>query len=73
MEIKIEKNVPCPKNFTKYPFDEMDVGDSFFVEAQGKTINAALISWKRRKKNIGSGKKFIRRTVNGGQRVWRIE
>lgn len=32
--IKIQKNIPIPvrsKGFHKYPWHEMDIGDSFFI------------------------------------------
>jgi len=34
-KIKIDKNIPIPKpivNWREFPFDEMEVGDSFFVK-----------------------------------------
>jgi hypothetical protein len=29
-DFKIEKNVPMPKGRAKYPWNEMEIGDSFF-------------------------------------------
>lgn len=34
MKFKIEKNIPLPEtrwHYTKFPFDKMEIGDSFFV------------------------------------------
>ena len=64
----IDKNIPIPKRRTKWPFADMEVGDSFFApgfasdEFSGRTKHYAP-------------KKFTVRTVieNGvrGVRVWR--
>lgn len=80
---EIEKNVPIPDVATKqhqnkkYPFDNMDVGDSFLVQsskdAHYKTRHAiAAYASVYGKKN---GKKF---TSLGNEsdftvRVWRVE
>jgi len=72
MNIKIDKNVPIPEtagNGAVYPFAEMEVGDSFYVE--GKTSNQlqnAASHWRKRK-----GWKFATRTKEGGARIWRVE
>jgi len=73
-EFTIEKGVPVPKQVgagrkNKYPFDAMEVGDSFFV----KDIKVKAIS-----KTCGShgkrlSRRFASRTVDGGVRVWRTE
>jgi len=38
---KIEKDVPIPtvKSRFDYPWDKMEVGDSVFIEAKGKTFS----------------------------------
>ena len=71
--IKIDKNVPTPNLArdpnTKYPFREMDVGDSFF--AGDRTTAQMSVNTQHYRP-----KKFTCRTVteNGvkGVRVWRI-
>lgn len=72
----IEKNVPITKarvgsgRPAKYPFRDMEVGDSLFAEgqnAQGRLTIAAR-GWART-----HNAKFVARTVEGGCRVWRIE
>ena len=71
--IKIDKNVPIPPDRLsrgrKYPWDELEVGDSFFVE--GKKFEPLRVSAAQ----IGKAKarKFIARQVDGGVRVWRVE
>lgn len=77
-EFKIEKGVPIPpgggRPTAPYPFDKMEVGDSFFTageKAQSRISNSA--------KNYATkkGVKFTTRTVTEGgvkgARIWRIE
>ncbi len=69
MDIKIEKGVefrPEPSN-AKYPWDDMEVGDSFFYADQ--KVVAATCSRNHRDKS----KKFCTRQVEGGFRVWRVK
>jgi hypothetical protein len=74
--MEIEKNIPIPNPFSKkrlYPFDKMEVGDSFFVQSDNpKTIQKRLSVAinKYRRENITA--KFSMRTVEGGVRCWRI-
>jgi hypothetical protein len=70
MTITIEKNVPIPKTHErgnkKYPFDEMDVGDSFTCDTPN--INNSVRFYAKR----NEGKKFTTRKVGEAQwRVWR--
>jgi len=77
VEYKIEHNIPIPVSRSKYPFDEMEVGDSFFVKCekkdkakkQGILFSCANQNAKRRK----SERTFSTRQVDGGIRVWRIK
>jgi len=70
---KIEKGIALPqgkaKKQTIYPFAQMEVGDSFFVE--GKTI--ANVSSSAVHHALKSEKKFSVRKENGGVRCWRIK
>jgi hypothetical protein len=74
MSILIEKNIPLPGNH-KYPWDKMNVGDSFFVPTEnGKSEsqhvqNVSGAAHKAAKKN---GWKMTTRKVAGGARVWRL-
>jgi hypothetical protein len=67
--IKIEKNIPFPIN--KYPWREMELGDSFAVPLNSPATSALSNVNKR------YGIKFASRTVveNGARvkRIWRIE
>lgn len=75
--LDIEKNVPVPPGagrVGRYPWAEMEVGDSFFVQAiHGKraqsTIGTAGLSWAARNH---PDRKFTVRKVDGGYRCWRI-
>lgn len=65
--INIEKNIPITADGNSlYPFQCMDVGDSFFVVREGRVRQAAH--------NYGArtGKKFTVRKQENGVRVWRI-
>ncbi len=69
--IKVEKNIPIPpfRKTLKYPFEGMEVGDSFFV-TDVKRNNLAITA---RKYGSKTGKKFLVRDVKGGVRCWRVE
>jgi len=78
MSYTIEHNIPTPKNrySPKYPWNEMEVGDSFFVPIEStKPINVrgSVAGINRRRQDA----KFFASSVreNGkpiGIRVWRI-
>ena len=66
LRYEIERNVPL-RGRGKYPFNEMEVGDSFFVPSpfHNKARQAALArNGKRYRKRSGKPQRFITRTVN---------
>jgi len=70
---KIEKNVALPKHArtSKYPFADMDVGDSFAApDATRTALYTAAHLWAKRD---GAGKKFIVREEGKGARIWRTK
>ena len=71
---ELDKNVPMPKASSKYPFEDMDVGDSFFV-ADGDDENWKTLRKMRGASNWASKKfpdtKYSVRKVDNGVRVWR--
>lgn len=69
MTFKIEKNVPMPETPAKYPFADMEVGDSFFAE--NRTPSQLQNSAGTIKKSKGF--KFAARAIDGGARIWRTE
>lgn len=69
----IEKNIPITKSspgrkqgVSKYPFAEMEIGDSFLVPRE-KENSVNCISRRF------LDKKFSMRKVEGGCRIWRIK
>ena len=70
-QIKIDKGVPVPEESRgangKYPFGDLEIGDSFFVGVKQQLLCAAVSGYGRR-----HNKKFTTRSENGGTRVWRI-
>lgn len=74
MTFKIEKGVPVPeklaKGMKKYPFDQLEVGDSFFVPMADNASPSSLfsaIAQARKRLNIN----LFSAKVDGGRRVWR--
>lgn len=74
----IEKNIPIPSGTgitgrrAKYPFGEMEVGDSLFIdnEPRGSQSGASMAS---KQHGARYGKKFTSRTEGNGVRIWRVE
>ena len=75
MSFVIDRGVPLPeKNVRwKYPFEQMEVGDSFFVVNKDTTQMSALC--KRAATRLGG--RFVTAKVEhdggSGVRVWRME
>lgn len=76
MNITIETNIPLPQRVggrlkgSKYPFAQMQPGDSFLVPSDVKpsTLRAAVSAFS--KKAEAPVKKFAIRVVDNGVRVW---
>ena len=69
-QMKIEKGIPMPTRLrSKYPFKEMEVGDSFQVgEEMKETIRSASSIFGAR-----NNMKFSVRKYGNGYRIWRTE
>ncbi len=66
--MKLDKNIPIPK---KYPFAEMQVGDSFVIADGVKRTTVSVASIRYGK---ATGKKFTtRKVLEGVYRCWRTE
>ena len=70
---EIEKDVPAPVRERagrpkKYPFDQMQPGDSIFMP--GAKIAPMGTIGKQKAQN--PGQKFATRQEEGGMRIWRI-
>jgi hypothetical protein len=74
MTIAIEKAVPLPQQHrptrsSKYPFADMEPGDSFLAtDVKATTMYSSVARYVR---SCGNTKKFTVRSVEGGVRVWR--
>ena len=67
INVELEKGVPLPVSRKKYPYKEMEVGDSFFV-AEAGIQNVCNQNYRMGKK---LGMSFIARKEGDGVRVWR--
>ena len=71
---EIDKGVPMPSGHALYPWAEMEVGDSFFIDGPkaSERLQRASGEW-RRKHASGKmcGLRFTVRQEIGGARVWR--
>ena len=79
--IKIDKQIPIPELLyggvaRKYPFKELEVGDSFFVSYEEKIASMVInsVSSSCRTGQLKK-KKFTVRDIKGdnGCRCWRVE
>jgi hypothetical protein len=72
---QIEKGIPVPNlgRKRKYPFAEMEIGDSFLVPmGDGKNVNSLRISIRNLARFLAP-KRFAISIQEGGLRVWRRE
>lgn len=68
-EIKIEKGIPMPEfSVSKYPWDDMDVGDSFAVPLGTRQNVHQLTVYQNAKRAPKRFKAAVRRGVG---RIWR--
>lgn len=67
-QIKIDKDFPLPESRTKYPFGDMEVGDSFWSDNSREAVSSSAYSYGQR-----HGMKFTVRITDGVTRCWRIK
>jgi hypothetical protein len=73
MSYAIEKSIPIPDRTAqepgRYPFAQMEVGDSFVVprSERHRVDNAA--AWYRKRR----GHRYTRRTLGDTVRIWRVQ
>ena len=68
ISLDVEKGIPLPAERKRYPYKDMDVGDSFIVYG-GKMQVVCNANYRAFKK---LGFKFIARCEPEGVRVWRV-
>lgn len=67
--IPIDKGVPLPVHRNNiYPFEALEVGDSFFLSGKSQDFISGSASHYARKLS----RRFTVRNVDGGVRVWRV-
>lgn len=76
--IAIDTDIAIPatkRGKVKYPFSNMNVGESFFSEEEN--ARSAALQFARNAKEKGRAMKFVTRTVEEGGvkgfRIWRTE
>lgn len=71
MAIKVEKDVPIPAgdNRSKYPFAELEIGDSFTVEKSKYSSLRNLASYRKNR----YGETYVVKVEGEKVRVWRTE
>jgi hypothetical protein len=75
--IKIDKNVPIPAigKQDKYPFAEMQIGDSFFLPCDSKNeykIRGQVLHHAKLRLKTTPDFAITTRKCDGGLRVWRV-
>ena len=75
-EFKVERGIAMPvisngkKAAVVYPYDKMEVGDSFLVKTDKKHMINTMCT-KNKVWGEKLGMKYVARNVEGGVRVWR--
>lgn len=68
--VQINKNIPIPNTYTRYPFSQLEIGDSFTVGIAKKSSVAARVS---RLNKQGSRQYLVRKIDENNLGVWRVE
>ena len=68
-KVDLDRNIPLPNPRQKYPYREMNIGDSFFVE--GASLQNICNQNYRNGKTLNMS--FIARSEDNGIRVWRVK
>jgi hypothetical protein len=77
-DYRVEEGIPMPPErymISKYPWRQMNVGDSFLVEKETAKINSLWDSLSSCRCNAErkTGYKFALRRNSKGIRVWRVK
>ena len=72
-DFKIDSGVPIPEHHrASYPFHQMEVGQSFYVDIEQKPRSAVRRSAAAANSRMRP-KRFVTRAEANGVRVWRVE
>ena len=69
-ELSSDHEMPKKGRDSKYPFKDMEVGQSFFVSGTTTAGKETIYAYNYGRK---AGKRFSARAVDGGVRIWRVE
>lgn len=67
--VEVESGVPLPVERRRYPYAQMQVGDSFVV----RSVSLQVVCNANYRTGKKLGRKFVARKVEDGVRVWRVE
>lgn len=68
--MKIEKGIPAPKPKVRFPFDEMQIGDSIFIPKQHlNSACASIVHFAYSRPHF----KYTSKKEGDGKRFWRLE
>lgn len=80
MNPEIDKHVPLPETRTqrrsRYPFEQMAVGDSFFIRNADQTRFASVQQCASRRGRLDGTRFTVRKVTEGNQkglRCWRVQ
>lgn len=69
--LQIDRNVEIPEGRTRYPFSEMEAGDSIFFVNERKAASARIAAVRYAGRYHPTWV-FTLRRVEGGWRLWRV-
>ena len=73
MSFKIEKGVPLDTApYIRWPFERMQVGDSFFTDVRTKRVASAASHYQRKHPAYRFAVRQVRENGKHGARVWRV-
>ncbi len=69
--IRIDKDIPMARRIkpSKYPFNMMQVGDSFYTDLKATSLRSLATHYAKRENGTV---KFAVRIEGDGSRVWRV-
>jgi len=68
--LEIEQGIDIPASRTRYPFSDMEPGDSIFFPSAKNALSARVAAVRYAQKH-NPGWVFTLRKINGGWRLWR--